>query len=257
MATKETRRQPLSPDLDEIWGFVKSRFLVIATREFIVFLDEQLCVDWKTTNEFDDANAHSHASISRILNRAAAVEAAEWDSSDEQKTTHFKRQIGEAIARAFEGSFEQADEMLLAAEQYRQAELLKRAQAIGEQVKVKDRWFHCHQKWTVVHYGIGGAAIFFSSLAASKAETLGLGAAVTAWCSWLTVLFTAFLTFLSAERKSNKYARAWSVLNNQITRYNSDHRCQLDDVLEAYQQGESIIFETDGASPKGPRRARS
>jgi hypothetical protein len=245
MASKETKKQPLSPDIDKVWGFVDHRFLVMATNEFIVFIDDELCVDWKTTNEYDLVHAQNHTSITRVLNRAAAIEGAEWDSSNEQKTLHFKRQIAEAIARAFEGNFDQADEMLQSADQYRTAELLKRTQAISEQVKVKNRWFHCHQKWTVVHYGVGGAALLFSSLAASKAETLGLNTVITAWCSWLTVLFTALLTFLSPERKSNKYARAWSILNNQITKYNSDHKCRLDDVLDAYQQGESIIFETD------------
>jgi len=247
---KSEERQKMQPDLDALWGFVKYRHLILATPNFIVFIDDELDLDWKTTDKYDEANLDKQIHWAKILNRAAAIEAAEWDTSSEQRTINFKRQIGEAIARGFDCQFEQADEMLLLAEQRRLEELQRRKDAIREQIMVKDQWLKCRKTWTTVHYSIGIAALFFASLAASKTEALGLTPTITAWCAWLTVLCTALLTFLSAERKSNKYTRAWSILNNQIARYNADYQVQLKDVLESYTRGENIIFDTDPSSNK-------
>jgi hypothetical protein len=216
MPQKSEERPTLSPRLQPVWGFVKFRYLVLATLGFIVFIDDDLDLDWKTTEEYDEANEHRRASLSKIINKAAVIETADWDNSSEHRTVHYKRQIGEAMARALEGNDEQAEEMLKVAEQRRQEELKRRVDAVEEQVKVKDRWFQCRRMWTAIHYGIGIAALFFSSIAAAKTETLGVSASVAAWCAWLTVFCTALLTFFSAERKSNRYARVWSILNTNL-----------------------------------------
>ena len=235
----------LSPHLTTIWDFVAYRYLILATENFIVFIDDELDVDWKTTTKYDEDTKQNDVHFARIINRAAALEAADRESSNEKRTLSFKRQIGEAIARALEGHFDKAEEMLQVAEQRRLDELQSRKDAINEQIKVKDHWLTCRKTWTIIHYGIGTAALLFSSLAASKTEALGLSVTMTAWFSWLTVICTAMLTFLSPERKSNKYARAWSILNNQIARYQADYQVQLKDVVESYKQGENIIFDTD------------
>jgi hypothetical protein len=59
--------------------------------------------------------------------------------------------------------------------------------------------------------------------------------------AWLVATFTGLLTFLTPDKKADKYIRAWSILNSEVTRYNSD---EVDDVLGACQKGERIIFET-------------
>jgi hypothetical protein len=256
MSSAPSQQQPLSPHLQEIWGFVRFKFLVLATDDFIVFIDDELDIDWKTRPEYDESNKDHRNNVSKILNQAAALEAADWDTSNVKKTIYFKRQIGEAIARAFEGRFDQAQEMLGFAETRRLEELERRIGAIHDHIKVKEQWLKCRKLWTALHYLIGILAIAFSSIAASKTDALGLSPTVVAWCAWLTVLCTALLTFLSAERKSNKYARAWSILNNQIARYKADYQIQLKDVLEAYTQGENIIFESDANAPR-PRGGAS
>ena len=219
--------------------------MILATTDFIVFIDDEIDIDWKTTDKFDEDNKENDAQCARIINRAAALEAADRDNSNDKRTLNFKRQIGEAIARAFEGHFDKADEMLQVAETCRLDEMQLRKEAIVEQIKVKDHWQRSRTIWTFTHYSLGIAALIFSSLSASKTTALGLNETGAAWCSWLTVIFTAMLTFLSPERKSNKYARAWSVINNQIARYRADYQVQLKDVIDSYNQGESIIFETD------------
>jgi hypothetical protein len=242
---KKAKPNVLSPHLTDVWDFVEYRHLILATSTFIVFIDEDLDVDWKTTDKFDHDNAENNAQCARIINRAAILEAADRDSSNEKRTINFKRQIGEAIARAFEGHFDKADEMLQVVEKCHSDELQLRKEAIVEQIKVKDHWQRSRKIWTIAHYSLGIAALIFSSLSASRTTALGLSETIAAWCSWLTVIFTAMLTFLSPERKSNRYARAWSLLNNQITRYRADYEVQLKDVIDSYNQGEAIIFETD------------
>lgn len=244
------KRKGLSPHLTDVWESVDYRHLILATADFIVFIDNELDVDWKTTDSYDEVNKKNDAECARIINRAATLEAADRDNSNDKRTLNFKRQIGEAIARALEGHFDKADEMLQVVEECHSKELQSRNEAIVDHIKVKDRWKMSRQIWTVSHYSLGIAALVFSSLSASKTAALGLNETVTAWCSWLTVIFTAMLTFLSPERKSIRYARAWSLLNNQIARYKADYQVQLKDVIDSYNQGESIIFETD-ANRKG------
>jgi hypothetical protein len=198
MKTGESKT--LSPHIKEIWGFVEYRHLILATLNFIVFIDDELDLDWKTTAKHDEDSKPDHAHWAKIVNRAASLEAADRDNSNEKRTLNFKRQIGEAIARALEGHFDKAEEMLQVAEQCRLDELQARKDAIKQQLDVKENWLNYRRTWTIVHYAIGIAALIFSSLAASKTEALGLTSTMTAWFSWLTVMCTALLTFLSPER---------------------------------------------------------
>jgi hypothetical protein len=256
---KANEPNALSPDLERLWGFLEYRYLILATLNFIVFIDDELDVDWKTTAKYDEDNKHNNAHWVRIINRAAALEAADRHESSEKRTLNFKRQIGEALARALQGHYDKAEEMLQVAEQCRLDEMERRKNAIKEQISVKDHWLKCRRTWTTIHYiyMIGIAALLFSSLAASKTEALGLTTTMTAWFSWLTVMCTAMLAFLSPERKSNKYARAWSVLSNKIARYQVDYQVRLRDVVESYNQGENIIFETEAVRGAGRLSPRS
>jgi hypothetical protein len=250
---KKRLETALSPYLAKIWAFIRFRYLVLATEGYIVFIDDDLEVDWKSTNEWDKLNEHRHQDFTTILNKAASVEASEWDYSDEQKTLNFKRQIGEGIARGLDGNFVGANEMLDAAEVYRKSTLAsaRRRGAITEQVKIKNSWRHCFRTWTVVHYFVGICAIVLSTLLASKPGWLDQN-----WLSvvgWMVAALTGLLTFLTPDKKATKYIRAWSVLNTQITRYNSDATYTIDDVLDAYQVGQNIIHET-GVSEQRRRR---
>jgi hypothetical protein len=245
----------LSPKMTELWGYLTIRFLVLATDRFIVFIDDQLEVDWKTTQDWDCEQLKERGKHSAILNRAAAIEAADWDSSDEQKTLSLRRQIGEAIARCLDHDYANAEQMLDQAQSYRTGVLsaMRRKQAIEEQVQIKNVWKNCYDRWTVVHYVIGMTALLFSTLVASKPALLGATDSVFSFFAWLAALFTGILTFLTPDKKAGKYGRAWSVLNSQITRYNADETYTVNDVLEAYNQGESVISES--AAP-GQRRTR-
>jgi len=137
---KRVVRTVLSPHLREVWGFVPFRYLILATPGYIVFVDDDLEVDWKSTPEWDGAHAAGRNEFDAVLNRAAAVESGDWNNSDEEKTVKFKRQIGEAIARGLDGNFQRAMEMLDGAEEFRQNSFsaARRREAIADQVKIKD-----------------------------------------------------------------------------------------------------------------------
>jgi hypothetical protein len=83
-----------------------------------------------------------------------------------------------------------------------------------------------------------------STLVASRPVWLGLNENGVSLLAWLVATFTGLLTFLTPNKKADKYIRAWSILNSEVTRYNSDESCTVDDVLDACQKGERIIFET-------------
>src|SRR5262249_42048782 len=119
---------------------------------------------------------------------------------------------------------------------------------IREQIKVKDEWHRCYQIWIAIHYSLGIGALIFSTLVASR---IGFNDLVISLLAWLVALFTALLTFLTPDKKADRYLRTWSTLNSQITRYNSVETCTLDDVLDAYRRGENIIFETGDERRKG------
>jgi hypothetical protein len=229
------------------------RYLVLATPGYIVFIDDALEVDWKTTNEWDEHHAQHREKFAAILNRAAAIESSDWDRSDQQNTLNFKRQIGEAIARGLDSDFENADEMLKKAEAYRQSTLhtSRRKLAIKDQVDIKNSWRRCFRGWTAMHYGLGTAALLMSTLVASK--PIWLHEDQISLFAWLVAAFTGLLTFLTPDKKAGKYVRAWSVLNTEITRYNASDGHTIDDVLDAYHRGENILHEIQPSERRSRR----
>jgi hypothetical protein len=108
-------------DYHEEWQHVKYRVLIISTKNFIVFIDDELELDWETTREYDqgvDGNPdHDRASRNAILNDAALLEASPCNFSDVVRV-QFKRLIGEALARNLDHDYGGARKMLQAAEKY-------------------------------------------------------------------------------------------------------------------------------------------
>ena len=234
----------LSAGLRDIWPLPHIRHLIVATTDYIVFIDASLDVDWKTTSEFDKKRENTHRKFATILSKAATIEASDWEGSDERKTINFKRQIGEAIARGLEGNFGEADELLNNAEEYRRRtiEVASRREVIKDHVKIKNSWNTYFKFWTVVHYVLGTLALLLSTLVASKPTWLNTDE--ISLTAWLVAAFTALLTFLTPDKKADKYIRAWSVLNSEITLYNADEDKTIEDVMEAYHRGNGIIYDT-------------
>jgi hypothetical protein len=229
-------------------GEGRIRYLILATTGFVVFLDDDLEIDWKSTTAWDDTHAHHRDQLSEVLTRAAELESGEWDGSDEQKTINLRRQIGEAIARGLEGNFVQANLMLNKADAYRTLMLnaARRKQAISTQFQINDEWRSCYKRWIAVHYTVGIAALILSTLVASRPVWIGFNENGISLLAWLVAVLTGLLTFLTPDKKADKYLRAWSSLNSAITRYNADESYTVNDVLDAYHKGENVIFQTSG-----------
>jgi hypothetical protein len=122
-------------------------YLIIATEDYIVFLDKDLDVDWQTTDETDrqqlSAAEDNAKELSRsddpkseapesdkykdptdkpefngALNRVAELETTPSDQIARTMKMHFKRLIGEGLSRALAGDYKGADEIFDAASSY-------------------------------------------------------------------------------------------------------------------------------------------
>ncbi len=122
-------KEEMPREYELLWPACKVRHLILATEGFIVFLDEVLDVDWSTSDAYD---GHSEPSRhNAVINEAALLEATPCDGISLALKLHFKRLIGEAIARSFEHDYVGAHNMLHSAQQY----ILARSQELS-------RWWY-------------------------------------------------------------------------------------------------------------------
>lgn len=109
-------------DYYELWKHLKWSILIVSTRNYIVFIDEDGDLDWETTVEYDDtATKDKKYDIDKhnsITNDAALLEATPCNGFEDQVKLQFRRLIGEAIACSFDHDYVNARKMLLAAAQY-------------------------------------------------------------------------------------------------------------------------------------------
>lgn len=99
-----------------MWPDYKPKHLILSTEGFIVFLDDVLDVDWATSAAYDghrDVNKHN-----AVINEAALLEATPCDGVSLAIKTHFKRLIGEAVARSLDHDYVGANQMLRSAQSY-------------------------------------------------------------------------------------------------------------------------------------------
>jgi hypothetical protein len=249
----------LSKHLAEVWGHVPIHYLVLATQGFLVYLDEELDIEWKTTPDWDLGNPADPKRHRSIINRVAELEAGQWDYSDPRRTRNYKRQLAEVLACSFHNDYDNAEQMLVRVENYRSDVLKLRDESIAEQLDARNDWKSHSEHWTILHYGIGTAALLFSTLSAARPSILGLNDQDFQLAAWLVAFLTGLLTFLNPEKKASRYRRAWVLLNNQISRYKSDKSYLLEPVLKAHIEGENLISETtdkisDGTARPSKRR---
>jgi hypothetical protein len=112
-------------DYAEKWGHIKHTYLILVEEHFIVFLDEAGDIDWETSLEYDakgHKDTHKH---NAIINDAALLETTPCDGVRADRKRHFKRLIGEAIARSLDDDYASAETMLAAAGKYISARTLE------------------------------------------------------------------------------------------------------------------------------------
>jgi hypothetical protein len=111
---------------DESFESWKVRHLIrVQDSDFIVYLDDEVDLEWRTSNAWDDNIRESgwEQQFSEIIARAASLEAAPWRGFDDKTTIAFRRSIGEGIAFGLEGNFANAKKMLDDAESFRIAHI--------------------------------------------------------------------------------------------------------------------------------------
>ena len=102
-----------------VWPDCDVRHLILSNDDFIVFLDDDLDVDWCTSQNYDDLEGENDAKErSEILNRAATVECIPNDHQIENVRLNFKRMIGEGVARALERDHDSAKKIIEQARLY-------------------------------------------------------------------------------------------------------------------------------------------
>lgn len=105
-------------DYEIQWPGLKIKYLVISTAQYVVFLDKDLDVDWKTTDEYDEVGHQDITRHNHILNMVAQLESIPAIHHELQTRISYKRMIGEAVARTLEHDYENADKILTGAKKY-------------------------------------------------------------------------------------------------------------------------------------------
>lgn len=105
----------LNGKLAEIWKDLPIHYLVHANDLFIVFLDEELVVDWATNDQHKISDQKQH---NEIMNLAAIMETTPCEGLSYSMRLHFKRLIGEVLDRILSNDYQGAKSMLKGAERY-------------------------------------------------------------------------------------------------------------------------------------------
>lgn len=100
------------PSADEI------EHLVMEDKDFIVFIDKNLDVDWMTSDKYDENEPTKREDHNNILNLVAKLECIPSDHHPKNIRINFKRMLGEAIARSLNYDEGNATKMLKDAEEY-------------------------------------------------------------------------------------------------------------------------------------------
>ena len=100
------------------WQELPIKFLILATATFVVFIDEEGDLDWETTDEYDEEGHEDDEAHHQILNEAARLETTPCTGLPTDMCLHFKRLVGEGIARSLEHDYSAARLMLKRAAEY-------------------------------------------------------------------------------------------------------------------------------------------
>lgn len=107
------------------WPGLPVKYLIIASKKYIVFLDNENDLDWQTSDDFDarELTTEQRKGYNQVKNEIDSSECVPAENLDEKIIISFKKQLGEALIRAFENDFENAHKMILHAKEF----ILKRS----------------------------------------------------------------------------------------------------------------------------------
>lgn len=107
-------------DYENDWPNLPIKYLVVAADNYIVFLDNENDLDYQTNDAFDaePLRVEQRAELNQVKNSIAKAECIPTNQLEERTVINFKRQLGEALVRAFEKDYENARHMVEIAEEY-------------------------------------------------------------------------------------------------------------------------------------------
>jgi len=100
------------PEYKSRWPDVDVKYLVISTDDYIVCLDNDLDVDWKTSDEYDESGHNDEVEFNKILNNVALFESRPQHHLNNENKKSFRRMLGEAVARALAHDYKSAESIL-------------------------------------------------------------------------------------------------------------------------------------------------
>ena len=107
-------------EYEEQWPGLPINYLIVASDDYIVFLDYENDIDWKTSDEFDakELTPEEKNKYFAVKNEIDSAETIAINHIDDKVVIAFKRQLGEALVRVFEGEYENASNMVKLAQDY-------------------------------------------------------------------------------------------------------------------------------------------
>lgn len=105
-------------DYELLWPGLDIKYLVLSTKEFIVFIDSELMIDWKTSDDYDCLGPKCQDKHNSVLNRAASVECIPNEHQKEKIRLNFKRMLAEGVARSLKHDYENAYLIINESEKY-------------------------------------------------------------------------------------------------------------------------------------------
>jgi hypothetical protein len=94
------------------WDDVKIEYLILEAGEFIVYIDPDIDVDWRTSKVYDKTGPKDSSRHNVILNRVALLECIPNDHHRRTVRLNFKRMIGEGLVRSLEHEYQCAENIL-------------------------------------------------------------------------------------------------------------------------------------------------
>lgn len=115
----DTKKNKAGLSFPERWPEdIDVSFLILETRSFVVWLDQDLDVDWFTSDEYDNDGPVDLQEHNTILNRATTIECVPNDHHKISIRRNFKRMVGEGVARSLKYDYSGANRILDEADLY-------------------------------------------------------------------------------------------------------------------------------------------
>jgi len=119
----------VNKEFNDIWPGIDVHYLVLATDDFIVFIDPELDVDWMTSKKYDEEGYKDLEAHNYILNRTALLESLPTYDLNPKIRLSYKRMLGEAIARSLRHDYLNAGKILDESEKFIRARNEERARS--------------------------------------------------------------------------------------------------------------------------------